>query len=83
MSTYLPYGRWERIDPVTRCPRYYELRVVQDLWGAWVLTKIWGRRGSKRGRVVHIPYDSVDAAVGAYQKSSDRRRRRGYTPVAH
>lgn len=83
MSTYLPYGRWERIDPVTRCPRYYELCVEQDLWGVWVLTKIWGRCGSARGRVVHIPCDSVDAAISAYQDGSSRRQRRGYSPVAH
>jgi hypothetical protein len=31
--------RWERGT------RYYEVYLHQDLWGEWVLTQVWGRRG--------------------------------------
>jgi hypothetical protein len=32
--------RWERGT------RYYEVYLHQDLWGDWVLTQVWGRRGT-------------------------------------
>lgn len=40
--------RWERGT------RYYEAYVHQDLWGAWVLTRSWGRRRTRLGRTVHL-----------------------------
>jgi hypothetical protein len=39
--------RWERGT------RYYEVYLHQDLWGDWVLTQVWGRRGTELGRMVH------------------------------
>jgi hypothetical protein len=39
--------RWERGS------RYYEVHLHQDLWGDWVLTQVWGCRGTELGRMVH------------------------------
>lgn len=43
------HRRWEKAQ------RYYEAHLHQDLWGGWVLTKVWGRSGTLLGRAVHVP----------------------------
>jgi hypothetical protein len=43
------YRRWEKAQ------RYYEAHIHQDLWGEWVLTRVWGRRGTLLGRTIHVP----------------------------
>ena len=68
-------ARWEKGT------RFYEALVERDLFGDWVLTLVWGRRGSALGRVQHRPHPSVAAAQGALQTVSRRRQRRGYAPV--
>jgi predicted DNA-binding WGR domain protein len=67
--------RWERGT------RYYEAYVHQDLWGAWVLTRSWGRRGTRLGRTVHLPCSSYPDARACLVALDRRRKRRGYTPV--
>ena len=37
--------RWEKGT------RYYEARLHPDLWGDWMLTVGWGRRGTQLGQV--------------------------------
>lgn len=37
--------RWEKDT------RYYETRLHQDLWGQWVLTRVWGRRNTPMGKI--------------------------------
>jgi predicted DNA-binding WGR domain protein len=61
--------------------RFYEALVERDLLGDWVLTLVWGRRGSALGRVQHRLHPSVTAARDALQTVSRRRQRRGYAPV--
>ena len=70
-----PRRRWEKDT------RFYEALIERDLFGDWVLTLVWGRRGSALGRVQHRPHPSVTAAHDALQTVSRRRRRRGYAPV--
>jgi transposase len=43
-----------------RGTRYYEVHLHQDLWGDWVLTQVWGRRGTELGRMVHTPCASYE-----------------------
>lgn len=64
--------RWERGT------RYYEAHLHQDLWGAWILTRAWGRRGTAQGRVVHSPCESYTEALRHYQRVRVQRGRRGY-----
>lgn len=67
--------RWERGT------RYYEAYVHQDLWGAWVLTRSWGRRRTRLGRTVHLPCSSYPDAWERLAALSRRRVRRGYATV--
>ncbi len=67
--------RWERGT------RYYEAYIHQDLWGAWVLTRSWGRRGTRLGRTVHLPCLSYLDARDRLARLDRRRKRRGYNPV--
>jgi predicted DNA-binding WGR domain protein len=71
------------IDLWTRCSwqkglRYYEVLLHQDLWGDWVLTRIWGRRGTQLGRTVHTPCASYRDACDQLVTVKARRKRRGY-----
>jgi predicted DNA-binding WGR domain protein len=67
-----PRRRWEKGT------RYYEALIEQDLFGDWVLTLVWGRRGSSLGRVQHRPQPSATAAHEAVETVGRRRARRGY-----
>ena len=61
--------------------RYYEVWLHQDLWGGWILTRIWGRRGSPLGRVRHQPCGSYTEGLSRVQQVQQRRTQRGYAPV--
>ena len=70
--------RWE-------CPdkdRYYETHLARDLLGDWVLTRVWGRRGTSRGRVQHTLCTSRADAHTMLAAVARRRRSRGYIPIA-
>ena len=64
--------RWEKET------RYYEAHLHQDLWGGWVLTYVWGRRGTRLGRVWHRPCTSYEEGLGRLTEIDQRRERRGY-----
>ena len=68
-------ARWEKGT------RFYEALVERDLLGDWVLTLVWGRRGSALGCVQHRPHPSVTAARDALQMVVRRRQGRGYARV--
>ena len=68
--------RWEKDT------RYYEAHLHQDLWGGWVLTKVWGRRGSALGRVVHSRCESYDEARMTLEAVQKRRGHRGYCQIS-
>lgn len=66
------HSRWERDT------RYYELRVQQDLFGHWLLTRVWGRTGSALGQIRHdVCLDQVEANA-RYAEAEVRRVKRGY-----
>ncbi len=64
--------RWEKAQ------RYSEAHLHQDLWGEWVLTKVWGRRGTLWGRAVHVPCASYREACERLTALHVRREHRGY-----
>lgn len=66
--------RWENDGT----DRYYEAHLARDLLGDWVLTRVWGRRGSPRGRVLHTPCDSPEQARGLLSKVTAQRQAHGY-----
>jgi predicted DNA-binding WGR domain protein len=67
--------RWEKDT------RYYEARVHQDLWGNWVVTRIWGRIGSKLGQIRHTPCPSYEDAQKELNAIEKRRQSRHYRPI--
>lgn len=68
--------RWERGT------RYYEVRLHSDLWGQWVLTRSWGRRGERLGRVWHIPCQSYQEGQQQLAAVQARRQQHGYVKVS-
>jgi len=68
-------ARWEKGT------RFYEALVERDLLGDWVLTLVWGRRGSALGRVQHRPHLSATAAREAAETVARRRAHRGYARI--
>ena len=76
VSTWLSLG-------FERETRYYQLHLEQDLWGAWILTRVNGRRNSRRGRALMTWPSSFESGLSALAGSAKRRRLRGYTLAAN
>jgi hypothetical protein len=47
--------------------RYYKVILGPDLFGDWVLTKVWGGLGKADGRIMHIPcsYENAKKEIAA------------------
>ena len=61
MSPWLA-SRWERDT------RYYELHLRQDLFGDWVLTRVWGGKGTALGQIKHELCEVYAAGVALASK---------------
>lgn len=48
--------------------RYYELRLCQDLWGQWVILKIYGSIHTKQENQLESLYESHDQALTVFEK---------------
>lgn len=68
-------SRWEKGT------RYYETSLHQDLWGNWVVTRVWGRRGTAWGQVRHLPCGSYAEGLEMLTAIALQRRQHGYTGV--
>lgn len=69
-------SRWERAT------RYYVLQLEQDLFGDWVLTRVWGRKGTALGQLHRELVDSHEEGLARMQKEETRRQGRGYVSTA-
>lgn len=69
------HSRWERDT------RYYELRVQQDLFGDWLLTRIWGRKGTALGQIRHELCESYAAGIAKFAQAEVRRKQHGYAKI--
>jgi predicted DNA-binding WGR domain protein len=69
------HSRWERDS------RYYELRVQQDLFGDWLLTRVWGRKGSALGQIRHELCADQAEANARYAEAAIRRGKRRYREI--
>jgi hypothetical protein len=69
------HSRWERDS------RYYELRVQQDLFGHWLLTRVWGRKGSALGQIRHELCESYAAGIAKFNQAEVRREQHGYAKL--
>ena len=77
---YLALGillqRWEHVDK----QRYYELQVVQDLFGTMLVQCRWGRIGSRLGggQQLVVNGETLPVTLSALTR---RRQQRGYVCV--
>ena len=69
------FSRWERDT------RYYELRLQQDLWGDWLLTRVWGGKGTALGQIRRELCSGYSDGLALYASASDKRMKRGYSSV--
>jgi len=70
-------SRWERDT------RYYELHLRQDLFGDWVLTPVWGGKGTALGQIRHELCESYAAGVARQAEAERVRMKRGYRGVGN
>jgi predicted DNA-binding WGR domain protein len=72
--------RWEK--PTARGVRYYQVDLHQDLWGEWLLTQAWGRRGTRLCQVRGVAFGSHAEGLARIAAIGKRRRQRCYVAVA-
>ena len=58
--------------------RYYRLHLHQDLFGDWVLHRIWGSRKSRVGRTKVEVFNNFEEGELALTKLAKVRQGRGY-----
>ncbi len=68
--------RWEKQG------RYYEAHLQQDLWGGWVVTRVWGRCGQRLGQIRQVPCASREEGEEVLRRLDRTRRRRGYLLIS-
>lgn len=64
--------RWEKDT------RYYEAHLQQDLWGDWIVTKVWGKKGSRLGRMVDVQVKTHKCGLKQLNSIQKKRIKRGY-----
>jgi hypothetical protein len=58
--------------------RYYYSHLGQDLLGDWVLTRMWGGRGSRRGRMMRTMVSSLAEGMAMLARVEKARAGHGY-----
>ena len=71
------FERWE--NPVKQ--RYYIAYINLDLFGDYVVTRIWGKKDQQVGKALHTPFSSYQEAVNMFAAIRKRRLHRGYHSV--
>ena len=68
----------ERRDASRNMARFYAFSVEQDLFGALLAVRRWGRIGT-RGRTVSLPCPDMKSARAALESVVVSKRQRGYS----
>ena len=76
MWTHLEHRR-----PAENRLRFYALDLERDLFGAWCVTRRWGRIGTGGQRKTER-FDTVQAAQRAFGRIARAKQRRGYAETA-
>lgn len=61
--------------------RYYRVRLETDLFGHWILRRVWGSLDSRRGAMRCQFFPTRQAGAAAIKAVAARRKRHGYTEV--
>lgn len=75
MTAAWRHSRWERDT------RYYELRLQQDLWGDWVLQRVWGRKDTALGQIRQDICASHAAGEALFDAARTVRAKRRYREI--
>lgn len=68
-------SRWETVS------RWYEVDLMRDLLGDWVVIRRWGGKGSNRhGQKTELVVDEIQG-IKAVEVIGQMRVKRGYVPV--
>ena len=62
--------------------RYYQVHLLQDLFGEWTLIRVWGGLGSRRGGMRSTGVASYADGLAQLEAIGKRRHQRGYRRVA-
>lgn len=73
--------RLEKINHRKRQKRYYTLSIGQDLFGAWELTREWGRIGAHGGQAMTERFDTEMQVASAWARLKRTKHRRGYASI--
>ncbi|WXG53370.1 MAG: WGR domain-containing protein [Candidatus Sedimenticola sp. (ex Thyasira tokunagai)] len=65
----------------TKGTRYYSVRLERDLFGAWVVTRTWGRIGTSMGRIRSDPASSFEEGLSQIEAIEKNRVSHGYTRI--
>lgn len=61
--------------------RYYLASLNRDLFGDWVVTRVWGGRSNRLGRISDVPVPDFLAGIDLLNQIAQQRKRRGYQQV--
>jgi len=70
--------RWENKPK----QRYYRVIIQQDLFGSWILLRIWGGIQRKGGGTKVIMIDNFNQGIEILQSILTYRKKRGYNVVS-
>ena len=70
--------RWENREK----QRYYRVILAKDLFGEWIITKIWGGLNKAGGGAKHVPCQTFELGIKLIEKISKTRDQRGYTRIS-
>jgi hypothetical protein len=74
MEEQAQYERWVNRE---KAP-YYQAHLHRDLFGEWILVKVWGGCGSRRGRLGSPAVATYGEGLDALREIGERRSARGY-----
>jgi len=77
VSTFNAYARFVSVDSTSNRFRFYSLTWQPQLWGGGVLTRSWGRIGT-RGRSIGTSYPDRQSAQELVDQVVRRRVQHGY-----
>ena len=66
--------RWEHREK----ERYYSILLSPDLFGQWVVTRVWGGINQATGRITHVPCTSYEEGLSMVAKIAKIRLQHGY-----
>ena len=58
-------------------PKYYQLMLQQDLFGAWILTREWGQPGT-RTSLKREQFLDFEAAEAALDRARELQKKKGF-----